>query len=282
MKKKWNLIWFILAFMIMYPSLGFCENYSDTIDFDSNQAYISNHTWKHTLSQLPQGSVIQSASITFRVQVWYWGWNIYEQNIDIMAGDTTSFSLPQDKLCELNPSTNPNPSNLYTVTCQLPSTAFGFLENDGELYIGTNTYGGTYYLDYSTLTVTTNQVEQYTLTVNVDPIGSGNVTLDPLGGLYNSGQLVTLSAVNNSGYIFDFWTGEVSETMQATTAVTMGGNQSVVAHFASDRDSDGFKDSIDGCPDDSKKIDPGQCGCGCVDTYKGNSTMPWLYLLLDQ
>jgi len=276
MKKKQKVFWFIVAIMIVFPSLSFCETYSQTIDFDADQGYISNQVWKHTLSQLPQNSVIQSASLTLRVQVWYWGWNIYEQNIDIMASDSTSFVLPLNRVCQLDPSTNRNPDQFYVVTCPLPTSVFEFIQNDGAIYIGTNTYNGTYYLDYSTLTVTTNYVERYTLTVNVDPIGSGSVTLNPLGGVYNSGQLVTLSAVNNTGYVFDFWTGDVSNPTQPTTAITMDTNQSVVAHFASDRDGDEVKDSVDGCPDDPNKTAPGRCGCGCVDT-----TLPWLFLLLD-
>lgn len=282
MKKNWIYVWIVVALLILRPLYALGQNYSQTKDFDPTQAYSWNTNWTHTLNQIPQGSVIQSASITLRVKVWYWGSNIYEQNIDIMASDTNSFSLPQNRVCELNPSTNPSASNFYTVTCPLSSAELGYIGNDGNIHIGTNTYMGTYYIEYSKITVNTNQVEQYSLTVNVDPIGSGAVTPNPLSQMYNDGQIVTLTTANNTGYVFDHWVGEVDDTQQATTTVIMEKNQSVVAYFASDRDHDGVKDSVDGCPDDPNKITPSQCGCDCVDTTHGGSAMPWLYLLLEQ
>ena len=147
----------IIPLLILSPVPVFGATYTQTVDFDSNQAYTYNTNWMHSLSQIPQGYIIKSAQITLRVKVWYWGWNTYEQNIDIMASDTTSFTLPQDRICELNSSTNPNPSAFYTVTCQISSDKLEFIKNDGQIYIGTNTYGGTYYLDYSTITVIASQ-----------------------------------------------------------------------------------------------------------------------------
>lgn len=279
MKKNWIYLSIVVALLTLRPLYAFGEDYSQTIDFDLNQAFSWNTNWTHTVNQIPQGSVIQSASITLRVKVWYWGSNIYEQNIDIMASDTNSFSLPQNRVCELNPSTNPSSSNLYTVTCPLSLLALSYIQNDGEIHIGTNTYAGTYYIDYSTLTVSTNHIEQYSLTVNVDPPQTGVVTLNPPGQIYNNGQIVVLSASQSTGYVFDHWTGEVANLRQATTTITIDKNQSVVATFASDRDLDGVKDSVDGCPDDPKKIIPSQCGCDCVDPLV-RRPMPWLNLLL--
>jgi uncharacterized repeat protein (TIGR02543 family) len=222
----------LIALLAACPFNALCETYTQTVDFDANQAYISNQVWKHVLSQIPPGQNIQSAQIKLRVKVWYWGMNIYEQNIDIMASDTTTFSLPQDRICQLDPGTNPNPSNFYTVTCQLPSGKLDYIANDHEIYLGTNTYVGTYYLDYSTLTVNTAQPAQYVLTVNADPVGSGAVTLNPPGGTYNAGTVVSLTASKASGYVFDHWTGDVANTSLPATTITMNANQTVVAHFA--------------------------------------------------
>ena len=214
------------------PFDAVCETYTQTVDLNANQAYTYNYIWKHTLSQIPQGQKIQSAQILLRVQVWYWGSNIYEQNMDIMASDTTNFALPQDRVCELNPATNPNPSNFYTVTCQLPSEKLDFITNDQEIYFGINTYFGTYYLDYTTLTVNTAQPAQYVLTMKVDPVGSGAITLNPPGGTYSAGTVVSLTASKASGYVFDYWTGDVAGTFFSPTTITMDANQTVVAHFA--------------------------------------------------
>jgi hypothetical protein len=222
----------LIALLAACPFDALCENYTQTVDFDANQAYTYNYIWKHTLSQIPQGQKIQSARILLRVQVWYWGWNVNEQNMDIMASDTTTFALPQDRVCELNPTTNPNPSNFYTVTCQLPSEKLDFITKDHEIYFGINTYGGIYYLDYATLTVNTAQPSQYVLTVNVDPVGSGAVNLNPPGGIYNAGTVVSLTASKAAGYVFDHWTGDVADSFLSGTTITMNTNQNVVAHFA--------------------------------------------------
>jgi uncharacterized repeat protein (TIGR02543 family) len=162
----------------------------------------------------------------------YWGWNMCQQNMDIMASDSTTFALPQDRVCELNPTTNPNPSNFYTVTCQLPSEKLDFITNDHKINFGINTFGGTYYLDYATLTVNTTQPAQYVLTVNVDPVGSGAVTLNPPGRTYNAGTIVSLTASKAAGYVFDHWTGDVADSVLSGTTIIMDANQTVVAHFA--------------------------------------------------
>jgi hypothetical protein len=263
----------LITLLTACPFDALCETYTQTVDFNANQAYTYNNVWKHTLSQIPQGHKIQSAQISLRVQVWYWGWNSYEQNIDIMASDTNSFALPQDRVCELNPTTNPGSSTFYTVTCQLPSEKLDFIANDHEIYFGTNTYGGTYYVDYTTLTVNTALPAQYVLSVNVDPDGSGAVTLEPPGGTYNEGTVVSLTAAKASGYVFDYWTGDVADTFLAATTSTMDANQTVVAHFAADRDNDGVKDTADGCPDDANKTAPGQCGCGQAEIDTDGDTL---------
>lgn len=49
---------------------------------------------------------------------------------------------------------------------------------------------------------------RYTLTV--DQIGSGSVVIDPARNQYESGELVTLTAVPSPGWIFDGWDGALS------------------------------------------------------------------------
>jgi len=288
--------YFLVILSLIIPIDAFSETYTETINFDPDQAYISNYSWKHSLSELPQGAKIQSAEINLRAQVWYWGINMYEQNIDIMASDTTTFSLPNDRICELNPSTHPSPSNFYTVTCQLSSDEFGFIENDNQIYIGTNTYVGTYYLDYCTLTVVATQPAKYNLTVNINPESTGSVTLNPLGGIYNDGQLVSLTAYKTSGYVFDFWTGDVADTTLTTTTVTMDTDKTVVANFAEDSDNDEMPDSweeqygLNPLVDDASD-DPDNDGFSNIQEYRENTdpknpdshpskAMPWIPLLL--
>lgn len=49
---------------------------------------------------------------------------------------------------------------------------------------------------------------QYTLTVNL--VGQGSVTLNPPGGSYPGGTVVTLTAQANSGHVFSGWQGALS------------------------------------------------------------------------
>jgi len=70
----------------------------------------------------------------------------------------------------------------------------------------------------------------YTLTVNVSPQGSGNVSLNPPGGSYTAGTQVTLTAQANSGYVFSSWSGALSGTTNPAT-ITMNSNKTVTAVF---------------------------------------------------
>jgi C1A family cysteine protease len=70
---------------------------------------------------------------------------------------------------------------------------------------------------------------QRTLTVNT--VGQGSVTLNPPGGTYDDGTVVTLTAVPGSGWKFDNWSGDLSGTANPTT-LTMDANKTVTANFS--------------------------------------------------
>jgi len=69
---------------------------------------------------------------------------------------------------------------------------------------------------------------QYTLTTSVSPSGSGSV--DPSGGTFDAGTVVTLTANPASGYEFDHWSGTDNSAINPTT-LTMNSNKSVTAYF---------------------------------------------------
>jgi len=73
-------------------------------------------------------------------------------------------------------------------------------------------------------------VAYYTLSASID--GHGSVSLNPPGGSYPSGTVVTLTAEPNSGYAFDHWSGDLSGSDNPAT-LTMDAAKSVTAHFAS-------------------------------------------------
>lgn len=70
----------------------------------------------------------------------------------------------------------------------------------------------------------------YTLTTSVT--GSGAISKSPNASNYPHGDTVTLTATPNTGHIFTNWGGACSGTSNPCT-VTMDGNKSVVANFAS-------------------------------------------------
>ncbi|MGC8956191.1 MAG: InlB B-repeat-containing protein, partial [Fervidobacterium sp.] len=75
------------------------------------------------------------------------------------------------------------------------------------------------------------QSSTYTLTVNVSPTGAGTVTLNPSGGTYAPGTVVTLTANPSTGYHFVNWSGDATGSSNPTT-VTMNSNKNVTANFA--------------------------------------------------
>ena len=74
---------------------------------------------------------------------------------------------------------------------------------------------------------------RYTLTTDHDSNGSA-VTLNPPGGSYCAGRIVTLTPVPNSGYLFNSWSGTNGSNVSTLPPYTivMDGNKSVYANFA--------------------------------------------------
>ncbi len=72
----------------------------------------------------------------------------------------------------------------------------------------------------------------YTLSIVVS--GQGHVALNPLGGSYAAGSVVTLTAVPSATWYFDSWSGDASGTTNPVT-VTMTANKSVTATFGTFR-----------------------------------------------
>jgi len=71
----------------------------------------------------------------------------------------------------------------------------------------------------------------YTLTVNVNPDGSGTVEKNPDKTEYEEGEEVQLTANANAGYVFDHWEGDVADPNSANTTIIMDENETVTAVF---------------------------------------------------
>ncbi|MDY6986722.1 MAG: choice-of-anchor U domain-containing protein [Thermodesulfobacteriota bacterium] len=86
-------------------------------------------------------------------------------------------------------------------------------------------------------------VVDYTLTVEV--VGEGTVTLDPTGGTYEEGTVVTVIAAAETDWTFDLWTGDVANPYAASSTVTMDADKSITATFFLDEDQNGVPDDQD-------------------------------------
>ena len=105
-----------------------------------------------------------------------------------------------------------------------------------------------------TFTVQSNgSVTTHDLTISSDPVNGG--TTIPSSGThsYNENTVVNISAEPAQGYVFENWTGNVSDPNQASTSVTMSADQTVTAHFiqqtpgtkSGDMNGDGLMNSTD-------------------------------------
>lgn len=81
------------------------------------------------------------------------------------------------------------------------------------------------------VTVNDSALSRYTLIVNT--IGTGSVSLDPAGGVYDENTLVTLTANAANSYLFDSWSGDASGRESVVT-ITMDSDKTVTAIFIED------------------------------------------------
>ncbi len=104
---------------------------------------------------------------------------------------------------------------------------------------------------YVTLVQSTST--QYTLSTEVD--GSGMVTFEPAGGIYNEGTIITLTASPADGWKFDGWSGDLSGLTNPTT-MTMEGNKNVTAIFTQSSPKPQFTLSVNTWGSGTVTLDP--------------------------
>ncbi len=78
------------------------------------------------------------------------------------------------------------------------------------------------------VTATYVDLAQYSFTTNVS--GNGSIILNPAGGTYYDGTIVTATANADAGYQFNGWSGASNETTTSIDIV-MDGNKSLTANF---------------------------------------------------
>lgn len=132
-----------------------------------------------------------------------------------------------------------NPSGGYyiagtTVTLTaLPNSGYTFISWSGDiqsnnptisLIMDTNKNITANFEGSSTSTV-------YSLTININPSGAGTVVLDPIGGVYQPGTQVTLTAIASGNYEFAGWSGDIN-SYSNPYVITMNSNKTITANFS--------------------------------------------------
>ncbi len=125
------------------------------------------------------------------------------------------------------------PGGVYTTGMVVSVTANA---NSGYVFTGwSGNLSGS--VNPTSLTMNGNQsvtanfaaVPNYSLTTSAT---NGSITLNPAGGVYSAGTVVTVTANPNSGYAFTNWSGDLTGSVNPTS-LTMNGNKSVTANFVS-------------------------------------------------
>jgi uncharacterized repeat protein (TIGR02543 family) len=170
------------------------------------------------------------------------------------TGDVTSTDNPLTVTIEGNTSITANftpveydlsvtvdPADAGSVTLDPPQGPYHY----GDVVTLTPTANPGYtFSGWSGATVTDNQVTitgntsitatftpiEYSLSVTVDPTGSGSVLIEPLKDSYHYGDVVTLTPIPEPGYTFSGWTGATVTDNQ----VTIEGDITVIAVFTKD------------------------------------------------
>jgi parallel beta-helix repeat protein len=102
----------------------------------------------------------------------------------------------------------------YYVTLQVK-------DNDGLINITSNE-----------LIVTYHEYNQYIITVNIQPVTGGTVTLNPLYSMYNRGTLVRAIAVASVGFEFSYWSVNFNGIRtNPSIQIIMDSNKTLTAHF---------------------------------------------------
>jgi len=107
--------------------------------------------------------------------------------------------------------------------------ASGYLFNDWSGDLSHTTNPTTIVIDCDKRIIA-NFSQMMTLTMAVSGTGSTN----PAPGTYDyrEGTVVSIEATTDTGWQFDSWTGDVSDTSSAVTTVTMDSDKTITANFS--------------------------------------------------
>lgn len=205
---------------------------------------ISTNTQLRTLNFSANDLTTIDLSNNLQLQALYFNGNQFT-SIDLTNNtNLVELTCDSNQLTALDLSANSALRTLSCISNQLASLniANGNNSNMTQMFAGTNSSlsciqidagftpptDGTWLKD-STTSYGDNCLTKYTMTLNATN-GSINTNPTATGNEFNAGTEVTLTAVANTGYIFDSWSGDVTGTTNPVN-ITMDGDKTVTANF---------------------------------------------------
>ena len=128
----------------------------------------------------------------------------------------------------LSPPTGPYPAGSLVTLTALPAEGAGFLGWSGALSGLSNP--ASLLVDGDELVIGTFASPAFALAVSQE--GGGSVLLDPPGGVYAGGAIVTITAVPRPNWVFGGWSGDAAGTSNPLQ-VSMDADRAVHARFSS-------------------------------------------------
>jgi len=145
--------------------------------------------------------------------------------VDRPATTYTFNSIATNGTVSLNPAGGIYDAGTTVIATATPNAGYKFTGWSGDIS-GTN--NPVSFLMDKNVTVTANFI-LITFTLSAAAT-NGTVSMDPAGGAYQTGTLVTLTATPKAGYVFNGWSGDLTGSTNPAT-ITMDKNKSVTASF---------------------------------------------------
>ncbi len=154
--------------------------------------------------------------------------------VDNFSTSSSSFTLSAGTTgngsgtIELNPPGGRYDSVTVVTMTATANTGSSFAGWSGDLSGSVNPITVT--MDSNKSVTATFNLNTYTLSTGTTGNGNGSIGLNPPGGTYTYGTVVTVTATANTGSSFAGWSGDLSGSVNPIT-VTIDGNKSITATF---------------------------------------------------
>ncbi|MBU0964911.1 MAG: hypothetical protein KKA54_00895 [Proteobacteria bacterium] len=206
MRKNITIILFFAQGLFLFAPFVNAGVYTNTIQFDPNEGIFWNYMWHQCVSDLPEGEHVDSVQVQLRAKVFSSGF--YPPALLISDINVFYASDPDQRVGYLALR-----NYFYNYNYSLTPIQMEWLANDRCAYFDMLSNGGTYYLEYCKLTVSTSippclgdfdqddDVDLDDLLTFADYFGRGDCIGDCLGDFTDDGDV---DGADLSSFIFEF------------------------------------------------------------------------------